>query len=180
MRVILTDSFQACEEEFHIDRDEAVESYKYYDEEQKLNAQGLEIRMYAKQFQDYCLLTQGMLRNGSLHIDAILKLPIAFVKDAGTNEPLALLRQLSHFYGMTIKIGKQRDNFFFNELVAISANDQTKLVDITNRENHSSLESVWVKTMEEKGKHFARCGLAYCIDIDIYKAAVKGKNVLAS
>lgn len=164
---------ETCEKPFVIDRDEVRQSFSNPDAEQKLIAQGLEIRMYKKKFENYYLLIQAHVQPGNFFIDSAIKLPLDFATDVDNMEPLDVLRAVVSKYGLLVQIGNQQSKFIYNEIIPIDNLSPNQLVRISNPNKHKTATSLWFKILNQGGQNYVQCALVYCLDTDEYLKSVK-------
>jgi hypothetical protein len=90
---------------------------------------------------------------------------------AGLNllEPLILLQQLVGRFGLTLRVGNQLNKFIFRETIILHGLvNASPVFEVINPENHSFVQSIFVKVTEDGDTRHIHCALAYCIDTDAY------------
>ncbi|HKQ22207.1 MAG TPA: hypothetical protein VJS91_09220 [Nitrososphaeraceae archaeon] len=171
MPVIFPDAYkEECEKKFGIRRMDVIQTYTYPDKEQKLLAQGLKIYLYLKKIVDKYILVHGIQRgvNGNFEIIGAYKLKEELVTRAGTLEPLSLIKELANDFGLTIKVGNQTSKFIYNELIPTRIQDPTKLVQVSNPDDHSFMTNFLFRIDNQSNQNKAQCAIVFCLDTTNY------------
>jgi len=84
--------------------------------------------------------------------------------DITSMEPLDILEALADRFGLPIKIGRAVKKFIHHQTFWTKTTDPKKIVEISNPENHSFIQSLWFKHEVEGSKTRVDCHTAFCID----------------
>jgi hypothetical protein len=123
-----------------------------------------EVKMEGK---PYLLIATHELKEGNTYVDFALKIYPDFIDRIEELNPIEILRELANEFGLMIKIGKQSSKFIYKELLPLKVgSNQTRIVSIENPQNHSFIQSIFVKIDKSKSKII--CALAFCIDSSRY------------
>lgn len=170
---------------FNISHDEVIEVIKKPDKKEHLNLSEIERSLigssstedfkpifYLKQElktegRPYLLIATREYRDGNIFVDFAFKIYPDFIDRVEDLEPTEILKELANKFGLIIRVGKQCSKFIFKEVLPLEAgSDLTKIVSIENPQDHSFIQSFFVRIDESKSKIF--CALAFCIDSSRY------------
>lgn len=183
MNIIFTDLFnKESRDKFQITEAQVQQAITSPDEQETANFDELELRLYVKQIPHgggKCyLLVCTRWDSGNLFVDLAFRILPELVDEAKTLSPIILLQQLAQKFGLTIRIGQQLNKFIFRERIPMkSPFEPTKLVEIINPDNHSFMQSIFIKIEQQGGENIANCALAYCIDSDSYLSWLAGRKL---
>ncbi|MCK4339465.1 MAG: hypothetical protein KAW87_05715, partial [Candidatus Cloacimonetes bacterium] len=182
MRIIFSELFKnECQNKFQITEDQAKQVITSPDKQQATKFDNLDLKFFVKEkFEPggkYYLLVCTHLKDGNFLVDLAFRILSELVEEVKTLEPIVLLQQLALKFGLTIRIGQKLNKFIFSESIPIKpSHDQTKLVEVLNPENHSFLQSMFVKIEQRGDIKIANCALAFCIDSDRYLSWLLGRK----
>jgi len=182
MRFIFTDLFKKeCRDKFRITEDQVRQAIINPDEQQFANFDDLSLRFFIKRIPEHqgehYLLVCTRLEGGNLLVDLAFRILPELVEEVKTPDPIILLQQLALKFGLTIRIGQQLNKFIFKESIPIKSSiESAKLVEILNPENHSFIQSMFIKIEQQGDMKVANCALAFCIDLDSYLSWLMGKK----
>lgn len=174
MRIIFTELFKSeCQNKFQITEDQVQQVITSPNEQQVAKFDDLELRFFVKKMLhpegEHYLLICTRLEGGNLLVDLAFRILSELIEEAKMLKPIILLQQLALKFGLTIRVGQQLNKFIFRELIPIKLSDKpAKLVEVFNPENHSFIQSMFIKIEQQGDVKIANCALAYCIDSDKY------------
>lgn len=184
MGIVFTDLFKKeCRDKFRITEDQVQQVITNPDEQQVVSFDELTLRFFVKRIfeaeVEYYLLVCTRLENGNLLVDLAFKILPELIGEVKTLEPIILLQQLALKFGLTIRIGQQLNKFIFRELIPLkSSAEPAKLVEVLNPENHSFIQSMFIKIEQQGDMKIANCALAFCIDSDRYLSWLMGRRFM--
>jgi len=170
---------------FNILHNEVIEAIKKPDKKEHLNLSEIERSLinssstedfkpifYLKQElkkegRPYLLIATREYRDSNIFVDFAFKIYPDFIDHVEDLEPTEILKELANKFGLIIRVGKQCSKFIFKEVLPLEVgSDLTKIVSIENPQDHSFIQSFFVKIDKSKSKIF--CALAFCIDSSRY------------
>lgn len=184
MNIVFTELFsKECRDKFQITEAQVQQAITSPNEQEAVKFDELELRFFIKQMpqdgEKYYLLVCTRLDGSNLLVDLAFRIPTEFVDEAKTLKPFILLQQLALKFGLTIRVGQQLNKFIFGETIPIKPFDKpTELVEVINPENHSFMQSMFIKIEQQGDEKIANCALAYCIDSDRYLSLLTGKKAV--
>ncbi|MEK6742309.1 MAG: hypothetical protein AABZ15_01795 [Nitrospirota bacterium] len=174
MNVVFTQLYQdVCEVWFGIQKADVQITLAAPDAQQLYQIEDLELGLCTKRFQrngsDALLLVCTRKGSDTQSVDlAFWILPDLIVGVTGL-EPLVLLQLLATRFGLSLRVGNQVNKFVFRETITINGPmEANQIVQIINPENHSFVQSIFIKVSEDSRGHHIHLALAYCIDTDEY------------
>jgi len=182
MNIIYTEMFKKeCRDKFQITETRVQEAITRPNEQQVSKFDELELRFFVKRIPqaggEYYLLVCTRWESGNLLVDLAFRILPELADEAKTLKPIILLQQLALKFGLTIRVGQQLNKFIFRELIPMElSNEPAKLVEVINPENHSFLQSMFIKIEQKGDTKIANCALAYCIDSTRYLSWFTGKE----
>ena len=182
MRIIFTDLFKKeCRDKFRITEDQVQQAITNPDEQQFANFDDLSLRFFVKKMLEaegeHYLLVCTRLEGSNLLVDLAFKILPELVEEVKTLDPLILLQMLALKFGLTIRIGQQFNKFIFRESISLKSSvEPAKLVEVLNPENHSFIQSMFIKIEQQGDMKIANCALAFCIDLDRYLSWLMDKK----
>ena len=182
MRIIFSELFKnECQNKFQITEDQVKQVITSPDKQQATKFDNLDLKFFVKEKLEpggkYYLLVCTHLKDSNFLVDLAFRILSELVEEVKTLEPIILLQQLALKFGLTIRIGQKLNKFIFSESIPIKpSHEQTKLVEVLNPENHSFLQSMFVKIEQQGDMKVANCALAFCIDSDRYLSWLVGRK----
>jgi len=120
-----------------------------------------------KEGRPYLLIATREYQDGNIFVDFAFKIYPDFIDHVEDLEPTEILKELANKFGLIIRVGKQYSKFIFKEALPLQVgSDLTKIVSIENPQDHSCIQSLFVKVDKSKSRIF--CALAFCIDSSRY------------
>lgn len=112
-------------------------------------------------------------------VDLAFQLPTDLMGNTSSLEPLVLLQAFAHRFGLQIRVGQQFNKFIFQENLPIknTQNSLTNLVEIINPLNHPYVQNIHLKIEQRDDHKSANVALAYCIDMTLYLAWLRGEEI---
>lgn len=170
---------------FNILHNEVIEAIKKPDKKEHLNLYEIERSLIGssstedfkpifylkqelkKEGRPYLLIATNEYRDGNILVDFAFKIYPDFIDNIEHSKPTEILKELANKFGLLIRVGKQYSKFIFKEVLPLEVGyDLTKIVSIENPQDHSFIQSFFVKIDKSKSKIF--CALAFCIDSSRY------------
>jgi hypothetical protein len=184
MNLIFTDLYeQEVREKFGITRNHVRDALNSPDSQSAITLEDFEIVYYIKRILHskgklYLLVATHKIAE-DIFVDLAFRILPELISDINTIEPIIVLQELIQRFGLTIRIGYQLNKFIFREIIPIdnSNSDETQLVQIINPNNHSFLQSIFMKIENQGSVKIVNCAMAFCIDTDEYSEWVQGKLI---
>lgn len=183
---IFTELFKReCQDRFQISEEMVSDVLQNPDAQQTINYESLRVELFSKRI-SYSIDEQYLLvcthtQDGDILIDFAFRLLTDLVHELRTTEPILLLQQFALRFGLTIHIGHELSKFILMAAIPINPkNTSSELVKVLNPQNHSFIQSFFIRISQQNATTVANCALAYCIDVDDYLAwlnSAKGTSI---
>lgn len=165
MNVIFTELYDRERKELGITKKESLNVILHPDNIQEEIIDDLILRFYLKteSHGNSILLIQTRVLADKLFLD----LPLRILSDLFPNlevlEPLMILQLMAQEFGLYMKIGSKVGKFIYKEEIPI-IKEGGEIIQIRNPENHSFLQSIFIKKILNQDNVVVKCALAFCID----------------
>lgn len=183
MKVEFTEVFeQNCQGKFQITREQVRQTVINPDSQQILQLDGLVIGFFIKritrQSPEFLVLTCARKDGEDWLVDLAFKVLPELVVGLGVIEPLMVLQQLVHRFGLTLKIGHQLNKFIMQEEIPIEEGmkESTQILEVLNPANHTVVQSMFMKIDDHNGNRSIKCAIAYALDTDEYTSWLLGRK----
>jgi hypothetical protein len=91
------------------------------------------------------------------------------------SEPFILLQQLALRFGFPIRVGNLLNKFIFRETMTLRGPlNAERIVEVLHPEDSKSMQSLFIKIVEEGASYHVNCALAFCIDLISYTQWLTG------
>jgi hypothetical protein len=183
MRIRLTEMYdQNCQGKFQISREQARQTVSNSDSQQIMELDSLRLGFFVKHFAwpsgEFYVLACGRQVEDEWLVDLAFKVLPQLIVGLDELQPIMLLQQLVHRFGLTMKIGQQLNRFIMREEIVIdrTSTDPIQVVEVLNPANHTVIQTLFVMIDDQNGKRIIKCAIAYAIDADEYVAWLFGRQ----
>jgi hypothetical protein len=182
MKVEFTEEFeQNCQGKFQIAREQVRQSVINPDSQQILQLDGLIIGFFIKritrQSAEFLVLTSAAKDGEDWLVDLAFRVLPELVVGLGVIEPLMVLQQLVHRFGLTLKIDHQLNKFIMQEVIAIEEGikESIQIFEVLNPANHTVVQNIFMRIDDHNGNRSIKCAIAYALDADEYTSWLLAK-----